>query len=1039
MSFIREVRNDIEREAFRLIREYHAMLVNEARGLGADEQTAEDLAFKTIETYLAKRESELPPAEKLRSWLLGTIRNHYLHSVRGKARACTVYLDQSDIEKLQELGPVDNSTDEAIIAHSDAEFVRKVLASLPEETRRVIVLHYFESLSIREIAALLARTPDSVKCNLYYARKVLAKRLGKALGRAALAIAALLFGGSLLYAAAVATGLAPSPFTAAEPAADLAPAESAGGAESSLIGLTGLSTNKGDIPQGSVAEIAIFETNTEENAMNSSMPKTSTVRLATAMVAAALPLGSVLGGSSSGCAEGGEVTLVGVNKDAVHSFTNIGANTFTLFAEKEVWFLVVGGGGGGGYDCSGGGGGGGFVESNSVVLAAGTYTVTVGAGGVAGASGGQTGGNGGDSIISLGGIDIARAIGGGGGGAYNSKNGVAGGSGGGGTTGGAAGAGTEGQGFAGGGGEGGVSTSGGGGAGGVGGSSGDKTKVGGSGGPGKASEITGEEVYYAGGGGGGGYNNGGDNVNGGIGGGGNGARNVIVAARQAGILPDGRNEYEAEAGVDGLGGGGGGANNKDYVGRPGGSGVVIIRIPGDSSAMLEVLGAPDGIGSPSPAYGNVSGLSAGDAFAVSCGATSVTNEAATVAYSCVGWKLYDQDANVVSNGSETSFTYVHPTPAAYRKLEWQWSRSVVGEISAGAFGRVAPSGRAWYSCDTPVTVTATPDSGIGFAHWTGTLPAGIDSTATSVTFTVSEPFAMTARFGAAHYEMSVVGRGDILYTFFASGPFTLSRAENVRLLLVGGGGGGGYDCSGGGGGGGMIDTNIVKLAAGVYTVTVGNGGVGYVGATGIGNNGGNSVFALGETVLYTARGGGGGGSFSSGDGASGGSGGGASGGNNEANVGTGGAGTTGQGFAGGNATHRAMGGGGGAGGPGGDGTASQGPGAAGGIGRRSNITGEDVYYAGGGGGGGYNYADILQNGGRGGGGNGVRNISVAARKLYTLPDGRNEYEAEAGVDGLGGGGGGANNFTGDKQGRPGGRGTVIIRVMKNPGFILVVH
>ena len=145
--------------------------------------------------------------------------------------------------------------------------------------------------------------------------------------------------------------------------------------------------------------------------MNSSMPKTSTVRLATAMVAAALPLGSVLGGSSSYCAEGGEVTFVGVNKDAVHSFTNVGANTFTLFAEKEVWFLVVGGGGGGGYDCSGGGGGGGFVESNNVVLAAGTYTVTVGAGGVAGASPGQTGGNGGDSIISLGGIDIARAIG----------------------------------------------------------------------------------------------------------------------------------------------------------------------------------------------------------------------------------------------------------------------------------------------------------------------------------------------------------------------------------------------------------------------------------------------------------------------------------------------------------------------------------------------------------------------------------------------------------------------------------------------------
>ena len=285
MSFIREVRNDIEREAFRLIREYHAMLVNEAKGLGADEQTAEDLAFKTIETYLAKPESELPPAEKLRSWLLGTIRNHYLHSVRGKARACTVYLDQSDVEKLQELGPVDNSTDEAILAHSDAEFVRKVLASLPEETRRVIVLHYFESLSIREIAALLARTPDSVKCNLYYARKVLAKRLGKALGRAALAIAALLFGGSLLYAAAVATGLAPSPFAADEESEVVFNAKSTENTEGAL-------ETQGDSPQQFESITVNSNANNEENAMNIQSVKSAAVK--------ALAAGAMLAATAAG-------------------------------------------------------------------------------------------------------------------------------------------------------------------------------------------------------------------------------------------------------------------------------------------------------------------------------------------------------------------------------------------------------------------------------------------------------------------------------------------------------------------------------------------------------------------------------------------------------------------------------------------------------------------------------------------------------------------------------------------------------------------
>ena len=106
-------------------------------------------------------------------------------------------------------------------------------------------------------------------------------------------------------------------------------------------------------------------------------------KLVCGVVFAAVALGaaSVLAGSTSPYGEGGEVTFVGDNKDAVHTFTATGDNTFELFSEQEVWFLVVGGGGAGGNDCAGGGGAGGFVESNSVVLAAGTYTVTVGAGG----------------------------------------------------------------------------------------------------------------------------------------------------------------------------------------------------------------------------------------------------------------------------------------------------------------------------------------------------------------------------------------------------------------------------------------------------------------------------------------------------------------------------------------------------------------------------------------------------------------------------------------------------------------------------------
>ena len=302
MGFIREVRNDIEREALRLMRGYYSMLLAEAKRLCGDDQTAEDLAMKAVETYLAKPEDELPSEDKTGAWLRAAVRNHYQNSIRGKARACTVYVDQTDAERLAELGPVDNSTDEAILAHSDAELVRSAIARLPPDVRSIIMLRYFESLPIRQIAEIIRRSPDSVRSNLYYARKVLAKRLGKMMGRAALAIAAVLFGGSLVYAAAVAVGLAPSLFTAAEPAAEAAPAESTEVSEGSL---TGLSANQesqttgadGDSPQV-VAEVTDnSNTNKEENAMNGSIGKKSAAKLVAA--AAILSAGTALSGSAS--------------------------------------------------------------------------------------------------------------------------------------------------------------------------------------------------------------------------------------------------------------------------------------------------------------------------------------------------------------------------------------------------------------------------------------------------------------------------------------------------------------------------------------------------------------------------------------------------------------------------------------------------------------------------------------------------------------------------------------------------------------------
>ncbi len=282
----------------------------------------------------------------------------------------------------------------------------------------------------------------------------------------------------------------------------------------------------------------------------------------------------------------------------IHTFTSSG--TFTPNAAGSVEVLVVAGGGGGGGSYYGGGGGaGGLVYQSSRAVAAQAYTVTVGAGG----AGGQNiarGSNGSNSAF-----DTITAVGGGGGGSYsaNPASGYAGGSGGGAATDGATprtgGAATQGN-------------------------SGGGTGYGNAGGNSIYSAP-----YYAGGGGGGAGAVGANAVTGG----GNGGAGLqysqfsTVGGSPAGWFAGGggAGSYSAPAGIGGNGGGGngttsgwgknatantgGGGGGGEYDpsnGGNGGSGIVIVRYPANTSAtavdsIVVSSAGKVGIGTASPA------------------------------------------------------------------------------------------------------------------------------------------------------------------------------------------------------------------------------------------------------------------------------------------------------------------------------------------------------------------------------------------------------------------------------------------------------
>lgn len=264
-------------------------------------------------------------------------------------------------------------------------------------------------------------------------------------------------------------------------------------------------------------------------------------------------------------ASGGTESTTNAPGYKTHTFTSDG--TFTVTTPGLVEYLVVAGGGGAPGRDVGGGGGGGGVKTGTLLIPAGTHSITVGAGGQGkyDSTADMSGMKGGNSSIGT----FVESIGGGGGRSHHANlpnNDYEGGSGGGGAgiTYLTPGVGTLPQGNEGGTGLPGTETAYGGGGGGGAGRRGKNAVEGRHGGDGIQSSISGTSTYYGGGGGGAGHRSAGNGTegNGGLGGGGDCNQSTTTSDRN---------------GTDGLGGGGGASRDVALTGGSGGSGIVVIR------------------------------------------------------------------------------------------------------------------------------------------------------------------------------------------------------------------------------------------------------------------------------------------------------------------------------------------------------------------------------------------------------------------------------------------------------------------------------
>ncbi len=145
-----------DREALgRLYDRYAPLLLAVGHQLLAARREAEDLVHDVlIEAWRHAKEYD-PQRGSVRTWLVMRTRCRALDRRRSAAVSRTVALETDQLPQA--------AGDEDPALASDRAAVRRALASLPEEQRRVIELGYFEGLSSSEIAERLATPIGTVK------------------------------------------------------------------------------------------------------------------------------------------------------------------------------------------------------------------------------------------------------------------------------------------------------------------------------------------------------------------------------------------------------------------------------------------------------------------------------------------------------------------------------------------------------------------------------------------------------------------------------------------------------------------------------------------------------------------------------------------------------------------------------------------------------------------------------------------------------------------------------------------------------------
>ncbi len=162
-----------DRQAFGQIYEkYSTELYRTAYLILRNRSDAEDVTQETFVT-LWQRAREIKKPESLRYWLIRCAGSKAKDLLRKQRRE----LPDEEVDKLSEAVGLRNSDDEFANGVVEQEAFYARLYAMPYKYREVLVLYYYNELSVKEIAHLTGQFEGTVKSRLYHARERLRKEL----------------------------------------------------------------------------------------------------------------------------------------------------------------------------------------------------------------------------------------------------------------------------------------------------------------------------------------------------------------------------------------------------------------------------------------------------------------------------------------------------------------------------------------------------------------------------------------------------------------------------------------------------------------------------------------------------------------------------------------------------------------------------------------------------------------------------------------------------------------------------------------------